>query len=50
MPIIGNPVKGRPLAQIVRAQGDPAALSASIDFILEKIQARISLHCQRHCF
>ena len=39
MPIIGNPVKGIPLAQITRAKSDPAALSAAVDFVVEKIQA-----------
>lgn len=39
MPIIGKPIKGVPLAQITRAQSDPATLEAAIEFILEKIQA-----------
>lgn len=39
MPIIGSPVKGVPLAQVVRAKSDPVALNAAIEFILEKIQA-----------
>ena len=39
MPIIGTPVKGVPLAQIKRAQSDPAAINAAIKFILGKVQA-----------
>jgi len=39
MPIIGRPVKGLPISQIKRAQSDPAALEASIQFILEKIES-----------
>jgi indolepyruvate decarboxylase len=39
MPIIGSPVNGVPLAQVVRAKSDPVALNAAIEFILEKIQA-----------
>ncbi|QWD62585.1 alpha-keto acid decarboxylase family protein [Polynucleobacter sp. MWH-UH25E] len=39
MPIIGNPIKGVPLAQIRRVQSDPAALNAAINFILGKVQA-----------
>lgn len=38
MPIIGKPVKGMPLSQITRAQSDPAALEAAIEFIVSKIQ------------
>lgn len=39
MPIIGNPVKGVPLAQITRAKSDPTALTTAIEFILGKVQA-----------
>lgn len=38
MPIVGKPIKGLPLAQITRAKSVPDALSAAIDFIVEKIQ------------
>ena len=39
MPVIGNPVKGVPLAQITRAKSDPTALTTAIEFILGKVQA-----------
>lgn len=39
MPIVGEPVKGVPLNQIIRAKSDPDALAAAIEFIQEKIQA-----------
>ena len=38
MPIIGKPVKGGPLPWITRAQSDPTALKAAIEFIVGKIQ------------
>jgi len=38
MPIIGKPVKGAPLSRITRAQSDPTALKAAIEFIVGKIQ------------
>lgn len=43
MPIIGEPIKGIPLAQITRAQSDPASLQSAIEFIIGKIQASKSI-------
>lgn len=37
MPVIGEPVKGVPLANMKRASSDPATLEAAIEFIISKI-------------
>ena len=39
MPVIGKPVKGVPLAQIRRAQSDPASLEAAVQFIADKLKS-----------